>query len=243
MRLTNTKLVIFDFDGTLVDSMTGFGEIAAEVIRHYFDSDPHWARTQYRLTSGLPFPLQMEKIFPGDSRNRKAVDEFNRQKKLCYQGRPFYDDVDPTLHILRKRGFKLAISSNNDPLLVRGRLGTERELFFDWVLGFTPGFLKGKDHFERLKNQSQIDFSQMVFVGDSLHDARMAHQNGVAFIGKAGTFARSDFESQGFHHLVIDNLVQLTEILPDVPSPNRYPGGWTGIEVELADTAWDTVPS
>ncbi len=235
MKLTGKTLVIFDFDGTLVDSMTGFGEIAAEVIRYYFGSDPHWARTQYQLTSGLPFPLQLEKIFPGDYRNLEAVGEFDRQKKLTYQKRPFYEDVDSTMEVLRKRGFRLAISSNNDPHLVRWRLGKEKECFFDWVLGFTPGFLKGRDHFTKLKTQAQVDFSQMVFVGDSLHDARMAHENGIAFIGKTGTFARSDFQALGFDHLVIDNLAQLTEILPDVSSQDRYPRGWTGIEVEAVN--------
>ncbi len=226
-----TEIIVFDFDGTLLDSMTGFGDIAADVISRLFGRDVSWARDQYRQTSGLPFPFQLEKIFPGDLRNRQAVSEFDRIKMDTYPHRPFYPDFESTLTALKAEGYLLAISSNNDHRLLEWRL-KEKSSYFDFVLGFTEGFLKGKAHFDWIKNQTGLQNSQILFIGDSLHDAEMAQENAIPFVAKLGTFSENDFARQGIAQKTIHHLSELTKILEHAKKPhaNRHHGGWLGSE-------------
>src|SRR5262245_55910893 len=72
--------VLFDLDGTQVDTMGGFADIAADVMaaRHGVEFD--WARGKYLETSGLPFCKQLEVVFPGHPANQAASDEFEARK-------------------------------------------------------------------------------------------------------------------------------------------------------------------
>ena len=64
------KAYLFDFDGTLVDTMGGFADIAGRVINGFH---PHIsfeaARRRYLETSGIPFFQQLEIICPEDPTN------------------------------------------------------------------------------------------------------------------------------------------------------------------------------
>ncbi len=204
--------MVFDVDGTLVDSMTHFGEIASEVIHLHYGKTKLWGGQAYRDTSGLPFPFQLEKLFPGDSRNVVAAKEFQTSKESSYHEAPFYSDMEETLVALKKRGYWIATSSNNEQDLVLKKFARRTSLF-DLILGFRPNFSKGADHFQTIAKLFGVTPSDMLFVGDSLHDAKMAHENNISFVGKLGTFQRSDFVAQGFTSVAIEHLSELTKIL------------------------------
>lgn len=210
-KLKDKSVIIFDFDGTLVNSMSGFADIAADVMQRYYSSPKEWARLQYSLTSGAPFSHQLEEIYPGDCRNPLASGEFEKIKKESYLNRPFYDDMEATLFLLKKRGYFLAISSNNHDFLVRWRLADKAD-DFDCIAGFEPQFMKGKDHFDFICRKIGCDFKEMVFVGDSYKDGRLASENGISFIAKTGTFSADDFIRQGIAERVVDSLSQLTHL-------------------------------
>jgi len=146
ISITKNHVIVFDFDGTLVNSMADFGKIAADLISYNYDCKPQWAHQEYQKTSGIPFDYQIEEIFPQNRYNRRVAREFATRKKELYDDCSFYDDLIPTLQWLVSQGFRLAISSNNEQHLVKQKLGDLAE-YFDMVLGFRPGFLKGRDHF------------------------------------------------------------------------------------------------
>ena len=198
---------VFDWDGTLVDSMGGFAEIASKVIARHYGQSPSWGRERYLETSGLPFPLQLEKIFPGDARNRQATDDYDRLKMESYGKAPFFPDVRPALALLKEKGYGLAVSSNNDAALLDQKLGSLVSLF-DCVAGFEPGFLKGKAHFDWIRRK--LARPNLVFIGDSLHDARMAREAGIPFFARIGTFSEEDFSGMatGCIHNLFDLIGQ-----------------------------------
>lgn len=206
----NPFVVVFDFDGTLVDSMTDFARIASRIMAHCFGCDPEWAHNKYRETSGLPFPYQIEKIFPGDQRNKKAVEEFVSEKLSLYQSYPFYEDVEPALSWLKSNDLKLAISSNNDEGLIRRKI-KPLEAYFDKIFGFHDGFLKGKAHFDRIKEELNCSEKEVIFIGDSLNDARVARENNIPFIGRIGTFSEQDFINQGIAMAAVSDFLSLKD--------------------------------
>lgn len=208
----NRKAIVFDFDGTLINSMAGFGEIAAQVLDRQFACGIEWAYQRYIETSGLPFSFQIEKIFPGDSRNAAALEEFTRLKKEYYRDCPFYSDVAASLQSLKKQGFVLAISSNNEQDILDSK-AAELGVDFDLVLGFRPNFLKGRDHFNRILSELGLSRESVVFVGDSLHDGLAASESQIPFIARTGTFTQQQFDKQGIAFAGVSDFSELPRVL------------------------------
>src|SRR5687767_11738710 len=103
MALSKYKFIIFDFDGTLIDSMKGFATDAAHLISTLYNCSPEWAYQQYHQTSGRPFPKQMESLFPNDKRNNKVIEEFSDRKKKHYNEIKFHSSTLNMLSWLKNR--------------------------------------------------------------------------------------------------------------------------------------------
>ncbi|MDO8519289.1 MAG: HAD hydrolase-like protein [Deltaproteobacteria bacterium] len=222
--------VVFDFDGTLVDSMGGFATVASGVICKHFGKTRAWGHTRYLETSGLPFPFQLEKMFPGDLRIPEAVAEYDRIKIESYGKASFFPDVKPALEWLCDQGVGLAISSNNDFAILEKKLGPLASLF-DCVAGFEPGFLKGDKHFEWIR--ARLRDPAMIFIGDSLHDAVMAHKNNIPFYARLGTFTEDDFRQQGIAAGTLDSFSKLKNLVGDFH-------GHSSLGRRDGDQAWPT---
>lgn len=214
MSFAQIKMIVFDLDGTLVDSMTGFADVAQEVIAKYFAVPVSKAREAYRRTSGLPFVHQLQGLFPGHPSLTVAVEEYEARKIVHYDAVPFFADVAESLETLAAAGFLLAVSSNNHEHSVSRKL-RRQGCHVDEVLGFREGFGKGRPHFEHLCRCYGLSPENLLFVGDSLHDARLAHENGVAFLARLGTFAAGDFEALKIPLQTLNTLAEINTLLGD----------------------------
>jgi len=207
-----TRALLFDFDGTLVDTMEGFADIAGEVI-HQFHPEISFeeARRRYLETSGVPFFQQLEIILPGDPTNSKKAAIFEETKKEGFFRSTFSEEVRFVITQLRERGILVGVSSNNFQYLIEQFI--EREgLQFDIVLGFKHGFEKGKHHFEYVLHHFQLKKDELTFVGDSLKDAEKAISNDISFIGLCGTFTKDQFLDKYPDIITINSLQELLEI-------------------------------
>ncbi|MCP5463581.1 MAG: HAD family hydrolase [Deltaproteobacteria bacterium] len=210
-KFNEVKALVFDLDGTLVDSMRDFSEVAQEVLTDFFGLSPSEARAAYRQTSGLPFRFQVQSIFPDHQNIEEAVQEFETRKVLDYDKAPFFNDVLPVLESLAQE-FVLFVSSNNHQANVEEKI-SQLPISFKRILGYQPGFLKGKDHFDCIQSEYGFAPSQILFIGDSLHDAKMAKENKINFAAKIGTFERSDFNEHHPDVIALENLSELLTLL------------------------------
>lgn len=199
---------VFDFDGTLVDSMTHFADLASDVIHHHYGTAFAEAREQYRQTSGLPFVEQIARLYPGDARNAAAVAAFETRKAATYFDCPLFPDVRTALHTLRHRDCCVAISSNNAQALVEQYLAAH-ELPVDIVCGWAPNFAKGRAHFAHIVTITEQTAAEILFIGDSLKDAREAAEHGIDFVGRAGTFTADEFRADYPALPVVRSLTEL----------------------------------
>ena len=206
------KAILFDFDGTLVETMDGFADIAGQIINEFHpDYSFKEARKKYLETSGIPFHQQLEIIFPSDKTNKEKALLFEERKQEGFYKSKFSDEVKNTINILRSKGILACVSSNNfhefiDKFIENGGLE------FDLVLGFRYGFEKGKDHFDYIMNKFSLNNKELIFVGDSLKDAEKAIGNGIKFIGLCGTFSKEDFKHLNDNIITIASIKELKEL-------------------------------
>ena len=210
--IKTAKAFLFDFDGTLVDTMGGYADIAATLISSRFsDISFDTARMLYLETSGIPFFQQLEIILPGHRGNGELAAVFEKEKQKGLFAADFSDDARLAINELRKKGCLVGISSNNFQEMV-DRFTADHKLEFDTVMGFAPGFEKGKDHFDKFCRDFNLLPDDVLFVGDSLKDAEKAMTNNVSFIGLTGIFSSEDFKRAIQEVDVIDSLIELLEI-------------------------------
>lgn len=210
-RKIKKKVVVFDFDGTIVNSMEAFARIASGVMPKHLPVDAETARRLYLETSGIPFFQQLEILFPNNSANAAVAEEFEKTKLESYLDEPLFDDATDTLKALRKNGMKVVVSSNNFQHMV-DKYVAETKIEFDMVLGFKDGFAKGADHFNHIERALDVTKEDIVFVGDSLKDGERASSSGIGFIGKEGIFSREQFLDKFPGIIVISKLGELKEI-------------------------------
>jgi phosphoglycolate phosphatase-like HAD superfamily hydrolase len=207
--MLKAKACLFDFDGTLVDTMEGFADIAGEIIhKHHPEISFSEARAKYLETSGIPFFQQLELICPQDPTNQEKAAYFEETKKDGFFRAKFSQEVKDTLNKLREAGILVGVSSNNFQSLIEEFI-KKSDLTFDIVLGYKDGFSKGKDHFDYILKNYSLTREDLVFVGDSLKDAEKGIENKVRFIGLTGTFSSADFYKIRKDIKVINSLKEL----------------------------------
>jgi phosphoglycolate phosphatase len=206
--MATPRAVLFDLDGTLIDTMQVFADVAADVIVRHHGKDRARARSSYLATSGIPFFKQLEIIAPAHPRNAAAADEFER-RKIEATG-----DVDPSeitldaLAQLRERGIAVAVCSNNFQDQV-DRFAERCPEPLGLALGFGAGLAKGPTHFDRACRTFSCDRDDLVFVGDSIADAELAQAYGIRFVGRLGTFDARTFADVAPDAPVVAELTEL----------------------------------
>ncbi len=203
---------MFDFDGTLIDSMPFLEKNAITLLMKYYSFSKDEAREKYRNTTGLPFVQQMERIAPQNPLNSSVVEKFERMKlDLIYEQHPFNDALT-VLKTLKQQNYLLGISSGTIESIITTYLVKKDFHLVNDILGFRPCFEKGKDHFNFIQNKYSLHQPQILFVGDSLHDAKRAKNNNIIFIGRIGMFKEKDFHSIIPNCRIIQNLSEILDL-------------------------------
>lgn len=206
------KVLLCDLDGTLIDSMPTLADLATDVIQEVYGTPRVLARELYVATCGLPFIRQLDSIFPGDPRNQGASDSFEgRKPERCDRIR-MAPEVEQALRDIKSRGIAIVVSSNNGVQNV-ATFARNAAFPFDLALGFGGGLAKGKPHIDRAALDFGVNRSEMLFVGDSLHDGEVAESEHVPFVGVAGTFSFERFTLRFPHLPIIRRFAELPQLL------------------------------
>jgi phosphoglycolate phosphatase-like HAD superfamily hydrolase len=206
------RVLVLDFDGTVADTMTYLTGLAAGLLVERYGMGRDDARRAYVDTTGLPFVQQMEILYPGDDRNAETVRLFETDKRESMGRFGLFPDVKTTIAALREAGIKICVSSGNFADLIIEFLASHG-LEVDLVMGFRPGFEKGRDHFEYAMLEFGADRAGTLFVGDSIKDGERAQDAGIEFIGKTGLVTREEFKARFPQIPVLSALEELTRIL------------------------------
>jgi phosphoglycolate phosphatase-like HAD superfamily hydrolase len=221
MPKTYYHAVMFDFDGTLVDTMHAYARIAAEEMQRRYGIHRETARQLYLETSGIPFFQQLDLIFGPDQRNAECAGEFEKRKAAFLQTIKMDAHTKDVISQIRSFGVSIAITSNNFQNIVEKFIQDEANLF-DLVLGFSENMSKGPSQFTKVIDSFGVDRRYILFVGDSLSDVRKALAFGIDFVAISGTLKAESFNALFPATPVIASIRELQPLLArKIPLNNK----------------------
>jgi 2-phosphoglycolate phosphatase len=175
----NFRALIFDLDGTLVDSYPGIQQSLNETLQH-FGRPPVDIETVKRMVGRGVENLMQQAIA---DRWREAVPIFRKSYDETHlEGTFLFDDVISTLKILQSHGIPMSVASNKPPDFTRNIL---RHLKLDpyFVECFGPNAeIPAKPNRAMLQTamaKMNSSVADTVYVGDMVLDVETARNAGV----------------------------------------------------------------
>jgi len=203
------KLIIFDWDGTLMDSLDKIVvcmQAAAKQMQHAVPS-----RQSVNDIIGLSLLNAVQRLFPKLllSEQQALVDAYREQYHLHQDiDTPLYPGIKTLLTTLKSQGYLLAVATGkgrnglNDML---DKSGT-RALFAATICADEARSKPDPLMLEKLLKQLQVDVSDALMIGDSSYDLAMAQQIGMDSIGVSYGVHSVETLAQFAPLMILDNL-------------------------------------
>lgn len=210
MAVIFLKLLIFDLDGTLIDSLRDLAEAANYALRS-FDLPEHDIE-KYRYFVGDGIPKLIERILPENMRNENMInkvkfvfDDYYSEHYADYTVP--YDNISELLQELKCKGCKLAVASNKPDDFTHKLIDKLFDNVFDVVQGKADGFEKkpSPQIIYKISAELDIPLSETVMIGDTNVDIFTAQNAGIKSIGCLWGFrTKSELEEAGADFIVSD---------------------------------------
>jgi len=221
-------IIVYDFDGTLIDNMPLHVILAGDCINKYFGLPFEKAKEEYLRTTGVPFDDQLKIIFPEsekeETREKCAKEYHSRKGKEVYEGAENFPDTIITIKKITEKASKKGvnlwqiITSGSERNILKNWISENQlEVNFQKVFGKEDGLKK--DHFPKIR-QSYTN-AQIFFIGDSPGDMKVASQAGlniyrIGFLGNYGQLKNEEIEKKSklFFEKGADKLInKLSELV------------------------------
>lgn len=203
------KLIIFDLDGTLLNTIADLGTAVNHALtREGFPDHPIGV---YNMMVGNGVRKLIERAIPSESRSEENVDRLLKDfreyydQHLCDLTTP-YPGITPLLNELRSRGVNLAVASNKYDSAVKHLIGHFfPDIEFSAVCGNIEGYPPKPDPsiVFRVLNETPTAKAEVLYVGDSAVDIETAYRACVDSVAVAWGFRpRHELTSANPTHLI-----------------------------------------
>ncbi|NVM01091.1 MAG: HAD family hydrolase [Candidatus Helarchaeota archaeon] len=193
-NLFNKKLIIFDFDGTLVDFIINYVSLRSEVIEY--------------LKSAFEFPIDFFSIQDRVLTTLNKAHTFILKKESSYNLKSISNDVDKimrkweweaarknkidsnvkeTLKILKNKGFKLAIFTLEPKEIIEFYLKKAKiEYLIDIIASrdIVKELKPNPEHINYILEKLKVKANQAIIIGDHVIDMECGKNIGALCIGK-----------------------------------------------------------
>ncbi len=209
--------VLFDLDGTLVDSIA----LLLASMRHTFHgrsrqpTDAEWIEG-----IGTPLPKQLTPYVESDEDRERLVNRYrtfqmeNHDKLMAR-----YEGVIDTLALLYQRGHPMAIvTSKGNSMMDRGLKFIGADDYIEVAIGYDSVHIHKPDPYPVKAALEKLEYraDEAVFVGDSPHDVISGNGAGVITIAALwGFFTRSQLAPHNPTYF-LDNIKDLPALLDKI---------------------------
>jgi len=226
LKLKNKKLIIFDLDGTLINSAPDL----ALAVNHTLSSLGRDTFSQKEIDGwvGNGASVLIRRALSASVDIDKSLDEELSTKALdifldFYSRNSCVDTityplVPDTLTTLKDRGFRLALVTNKPFDFIAPILkGLKLDSYFELCLG-GDSLSQRKPHPEPLLyvcDKLEVDISNAVMVGDSKNDILSAKACGMQSIGVTYGYNYDEPISSYEPDVILDEFVEILDILEE----------------------------
>ena len=215
----NFEAVIFDLDGTLLDTLADLADSMNSALRGlgYPEHDPE----KYRYFVGDGMRNLARRVLPVDGQDENLVETVVKAMTTEYeQGwdvktKP-YSGMEETLDRLTVAGLKLAVLSNKpDPFTKKMVAALLPRWQFQPVLGARPDAPLKPDPAVALEiaQMLKIDPAKFLYVGDTATDMRTANAAGMFAVGAAWGFRTVEELEQSGARRIVHRPAEIVELL------------------------------
>ena len=174
------KYVMFDFDGTLVQSKT-------LAIQLFNDLSPKYGYSLMNINdqdniSKLSIMERIQKFNIPVLKLPMLIREIKKLYRAHVIKLNLVDGVFELLYDLKKSGYRLGILSSNSEENIQAFLNLHRINIFDYIC--TSSNLFGKDKaMKKLLHEHKIQKEDILYVGDELRDMEACRKLNIDFVG------------------------------------------------------------
>lgn len=185
----DTKLIIFDLDGTLADTIESITYCSNRALTQY--GRPNFTSTEYKyfVGDGAATLVQRALEAGGDTKQEYFERVYKTymeifEKNCMYKVKP-YDGIVELLSNLKEAGMKIAVLSNKPHERTKEVIKTMFPQTFDVVMGQSPERKKkpSPDGVFAILNQLGIEKENAIYVGDTGTDMKTGKSAGLFTVG------------------------------------------------------------
>lgn len=219
MKETRFKAVLFDLDGTLLDTLEDLANSMNVILKaHGMDTYPV---DEYKEFLGFGLEGLVRCVIPKAQVNDKLVHKFLADMKVEYgkrwaeKTRP-YPGIPELLDELQRRGLKLAVLSNKmddyTKIIIKTLLPGWK---FNIVRGLKDSLPPKPDPTSALQitKELKIDPADFLFLGDTDIDMQTANAAGMYAVGVLWGFRTADELRENGAKILIESPLQVLDLL------------------------------
>lgn len=211
------KLVIFDLDGTLMDTSPGIIHCYNYVAENFKKQKKSVEQFQNIIGGSLLYNF-MHFFDMSEEEARQAISLYRNEYEKCgihlakvYTGMPdlleFLKNNEVTTAVATLKRQDLAIKILDEFSIFK---------YFDCILGMDLNDTLTKANLiKNCMNTTLIDYKNSILVGDSFYDARGAKETGIEFVGVTygWGFRHVDEVKNGYSNYAVNTIDELKKVL------------------------------
>lgn len=191
------KAVLFDLDGTLVDSLIDLASSTNYALG--LKGFPAHEVEEFKYFAGDGMPKMMERALPQENRDEKTVKEildlFLPHYAMHYADNTYaYEGVPELVSELKQRGFIVAVVTNKAQHMADKVVNKLYGDSFKLIFGLRPNIPAKPDPTAALMAMEELGVKpeECVFIGDSGMDVATAVNSGAVPVGELWGFRKED---------------------------------------------------